>query len=138
MSQKEKIRICFIGCGRFCRNFIPLFKAHPSVEKVYVCDLIPERAKDYAEKFEVEIIDSFEEAIASDKINSVAIFTQRYTHGDLVIAALKAGKNYVTANKHLISHYYQELIGAARESGAGTARKQSFSGRSSLQESYQP
>ena len=97
MSQKEKIRICFIGCGRFCRNFIPLFKAHPSVEKVYVCDLIPERAKDYSEKFDVEIIPSFEEAIASDKINSVAIFTQRYTHGDLVIAALKAGKNVYSA-----------------------------------------
>ena len=97
MSQKEKIRICFIGCGRFARSFIPLFKAHPSVEKVYVCDLIPERAKDYSEKFDVEIIDSFEEAIASDKINSVAIFTQRYTHGDLVIAALKAGKNVYSA-----------------------------------------
>jgi len=71
MSQKEKIRICFIGCGRFCRNFIPLFKAHPSVEKVYVCDLIPERAKDYAEKFEVEIIDSFEDISEEDAQKTV-------------------------------------------------------------------
>lgn len=97
MHTKEKIKLCFIGCGQFARSFVPLFKAHPSVEKVYVCDLIPERAKDYSEKFDVEIIPSFEEAIASDKINSVAIFTQRYTHGDLVIAALKAGKNVYSA-----------------------------------------
>lgn len=36
---------------------------------------------------------------------------------EFAIASLKAGKNYVTANKHLISHYYTELTQAARESG---------------------
>jgi len=96
-GKKEKIRICFIGCGRFAKNFVPLFKAHPSVGKVYVCDLIPERAQQYAETFDVQVIGSFEEALASEKINSVAIFTQRYTHGDLAIAALKAGKNVYSA-----------------------------------------
>ena len=46
--QKEKIKIAVIGCGRFARNFVPLFKAHPSVEKVYVCDLIDERSEEYS------------------------------------------------------------------------------------------
>ena len=76
---------------------MPVFKAHPSVEKVYVCDLIRERAEEYSQKFDAEIIDSFEEAIASDKINSVAIFTQRTLHGKLVIEALKAGKHVYSA-----------------------------------------
>lgn len=92
-SKKEKIKIAIIGCGRFARFFVPLFKAHPSVEKVYVCDLIKERAEKYSEEFDVEIIESFEEALASKEINSVAIFTQRFKHGKMVIEALKAGKH---------------------------------------------
>ena len=42
--ENRKIKIAFIGCGSFARYFVPLFKAHPEVEKVWVCDLIPERA----------------------------------------------------------------------------------------------
>ena len=91
--MREKMRICIIGCGRFSPFFVPLFKAHPVVEKVYVCDIRPERAEDFSKRFDVEIINSFEEAIASDTINAVAIFTPRFTHGKLVIEALKAGKH---------------------------------------------
>jgi len=97
MVRKEKIKIAIIGCGRFSPFFVPLFKAHPSVEEVYVCDLIRERAEDFSSRFDVKIIDSFEEALASDKINSVAIFTQRFKHGKMVIQALEAGKHVYSA-----------------------------------------
>ncbi len=95
--MQEKIKIAVIGCGRFSPFFVPLFKAHPFVEKVYVCDLKRERAEDFAKKFDVEIIDSFEEALASDEINSIAIFTQRFQHGQMVIDSLKAGKHVYSA-----------------------------------------
>ena len=65
--MNEKIKIAVIGCGRFAKNFVPLFKAHPVVEKVYVCDQRRERAEDYAQRFDVEIIESFEEALSSKK-----------------------------------------------------------------------
>jgi predicted dehydrogenase len=94
----QKIRIGFVGCGSFARAFVPLFQAHPSVEYVAVTDLIPERSREYDEKFHVNrIFDSFEQMIASDEINAVAIFVQRHLHGPLVIAALKAGKNVYSA-----------------------------------------
>jgi predicted dehydrogenase len=95
--MKEKIVIAVIGCGRFAKNFVPLFKAHPEVKKVYVCDLIRERAEQYSANFGVEIIDSFEEALASKEVNSIAIFTQRTKHGPMAIAALKAGKHVYSA-----------------------------------------
>lgn len=95
--MKEKIVIAVIGCGRFAKNFVPLFKAHPEVKKVYVCDLIPERAKNYSEMFGVDIIGSFEEALASKEVNSIAIFTQRVKHGPMAIASLKAGKHVYSA-----------------------------------------
>ncbi len=95
--EREKMKVAIIGCGRFCQFFVPLFKAHPVVEEVYVCDLIRERAENYAKQYGVKIIDSFEEALSSSEINTVAIFTQRYKHGPMVIDALKAGKHVYSA-----------------------------------------
>ncbi len=37
---------------------------------------------------------------------------------EYVSAALHAGKNVVTANKHLVAHYYKELTELAAENGA--------------------
>ena len=95
--NNKKLTVAFVGCGRFAKHFVPLFKAHPEVEKVFVCDLIPERAQKYSEVFEVPIIESFEDAMKSEEINAVAIFTQRFSHGPLVIEALKNGKHVYSA-----------------------------------------
>jgi len=96
--MKEKIRIGFVGCGQFARNFVPLFQAHPACAYVAVCDKFRERAEKYKEKFGVdEIFETYEEMLASDKINSIAIFSQRNQHGQMAIAALKAGKNVYSA-----------------------------------------
>ena len=54
-SMKEKIRIGFVGCGQFARNFVPLFQAHPACEYVAVCDKFRDRAENYMEKFKVDI-----------------------------------------------------------------------------------
>ena len=96
MAQ-EKLTVCFIGCGDFARNFVPLFKAHPYVEKVYVCDLIPERAQEYRDLFDVEIIDSYETVLERKDINAIANFTQRHLHGDIVLRALSHGKHVYSA-----------------------------------------
>ncbi|NLD86746.1 MAG: Gfo/Idh/MocA family oxidoreductase [Clostridiales bacterium] len=95
--MSEKIRMGLVGCGKFARNFVSLFKAHPEVESVAVCDLIPERSAEYAAKFDVPVMESFEEMLKSDKINAIAIFIQRHLHGPLVIEALKAGKAVYSA-----------------------------------------
>ena len=93
----NKFNICMIGCGRFAKSFVPLFKAHPNVDKVYVCDQRSERANAYSEEFQVPTIATFEDALKDPTINAVAIFTERQKHGPLVIAALKAGKHVYSA-----------------------------------------
>lgn len=92
-----KLNIAFIGCGDFARNFVPLFKLHPLVGKVYVCDLITERADEYSKKYSVETVASFEEVLKRRDINAVAIFAQRHLHGPLVLQALSAGKHVYSA-----------------------------------------
>ena len=93
----DRLRIAFIGCGGFARNFVPLFKMHPLVEKVYVCDLVAEKAAEFSRVFGVESVASFEEVLKRRDIDSVAIFAQRHLHGPLVLNALSAGKNVYSA-----------------------------------------
>lgn len=93
----NKMRVAVVGCGEFSQHFIPLFKMHPVVEKVFVCDLIEERAKKYSEKFELEIIKDFETILERDDVNTVAVFTQRHTHADIVVRALEHGKAVYSA-----------------------------------------
>lgn len=93
----KPFNLCIIGCGSFSKCFVPLFKAHPYISKVYVCDKIPERVQEYQDKFDVEKIASFEEAIAREDIDAVAVFVQRHLHGDIVCRALKAGKHVYSA-----------------------------------------
>ena len=95
--NNEKMRIVIVGCGRFSKCFVRLFKAHPVVEKVYVCDVKKDRQQEYMEKFDVEGYESFEKALEDKSINAVAIFTQRFKHGQMVIDALKAGKHVYSA-----------------------------------------
>ena len=95
--NKEKMRVVVVGCGRFSKFFVPLFKAHPVVEKVYVTDLKKEREQEYCEKFGVEGYESFEKALEDKEVNAIAIFTQRFKHGQMVIDALKAGKHVYSA-----------------------------------------
>ena len=95
--MNNKLTIAVIGCGFFAKSFVSLFRLHPYVDNVFVCDIIPERAQAYHDELGVEIIESFETALADSSINTIAIFTQRHTHGDLVIRALEAGKDVYSA-----------------------------------------
>ncbi|MDD6884133.1 MAG: Gfo/Idh/MocA family oxidoreductase [Eubacteriales bacterium] len=95
--MEKKMTLAVIGCGEFAKCFVPLFKAHPMVEKVYVCDKIPEKAQKYREEFDVETIDSLETVLSRKEIDSIAVFVQRHLHGPVVKAALAAGKNVYSA-----------------------------------------
>lgn len=92
------MRIGVVGTGQFARSFISLWQLHPDVEAVYVCDVIPERAREHQEKYDLAgVFASAEEMFASDEVDSVAIMTQRWTHGPLVLQALDAGKHVYSA-----------------------------------------
>lgn len=116
--MKEKLTIAVIGCGNFARFFVELLKAHPYTEKVYVCDLIHEKALDYSKKFNVDIINTYEEVLKDKSINCIANFTQRHIHGDIVIRALKAGKHVYSAVPMAPTiEECQEIVRLVKETG---------------------
>ena len=116
--MKEKLSIAVIGCGTFAYKFINLFKNHPNTEKVFVCDLIAERANAFAKQFGIETIATFEEAIAREDVNCIAVFTSRHQHGDLTIRALKAGKHVYSAVPMASTvEECQEIVRLVKETG---------------------
>lgn len=89
--------IGIVGAGQFSRFFAKLWKAHPLVSRVLVTDVRSERAVQYQDSLGLDgIVDDFEALLASD-VDAVAIFTQRWTHGPLVVRALRAGKHVYSA-----------------------------------------
>jgi predicted dehydrogenase len=86
-----------VGAGQFAGQFTELFHKHPAVSAVHVTDLIPERATELVQLQDLAgTFGSFEDLLASD-VDAVAIFTQRWTHGPLVLKALEAGKHVYSA-----------------------------------------
>src|SRR5688572_9055562 len=89
--------IGFVGAGQFAGQFTELFHKHPGVSAVHVTDVMPERAAELVALQDLAgTYPSFEDMLASD-VDAVAIFTQRWTHGPLVLKALEAGKHVYSA-----------------------------------------
>ena len=112
------ISIGVVGAGQFAGQFTKLFKLHPQVSRVLVTDLVPERASELNELQQLDgTLPDFEAVLASD-VDAVAIFTQRWTHGALVLAALRAGKHVYSAVPMAISRdEIAAIIDAVRETG---------------------
>lgn len=108
-----------VGSGQFAGQFASLFHSHPGVSAVYATDVIPARAAQLvSENGLAGTFCSFEEMIASPTIDAIAIFTQRWTHGPLVVAALRAGKHVYSAVPMAISvDEIATIIDTVRETG---------------------
>lgn len=112
------VSIGMVGAGQFAPSFAKLFKAHPDVERVLVTDLVPERAAEVVSREHLDgTARDFDALLASD-VDAVAIFTQRWTHGPLVVKALKAGKHVYSAVPMAISvDEIAAIIDAVKETG---------------------
>lgn len=118
MTQISPFSLGIVGAGQFSGQFAKLFKAHPLVRDVYVTDVLAERAETLAARQNLAgTFPSFEDMLASD-VDAVAIFTQRWTHGPLVVQALRAGKHVYSAVPMAISEEeIAAIIEAVRETG---------------------
>ncbi|MFT4220633.1 MAG: Gfo/Idh/MocA family oxidoreductase [Microbacterium sp.] len=107
-----------VGAGQFSGHFAKLFHAHPLVTSVHVADTVAERADDLVRRESLAgVFGSFDEMLASD-VDAVAIFTQRWTHGPLVVRALQAGKHVYSAVPMAITvDEIAAIIDAVRDTG---------------------
>lgn len=105
----KKVKIGFVGCGAisgiYLENITNLFK---EIEIAGVCDLIPERAKNAAEKYNIpKIYKDMHELFADPEVDIVLNITRPYEHFEVTKSALEAGKHV----------YSEKPLGACLEEG---------------------
>src|SRR5687767_15996318 len=89
------IRVGFIGAGGNSRlHHIPKLKAQPGVELTAVANRSKESGERAAKEFGIARVETDWRAIvAAPDIDAVCIGTWPYTHAEMTIAALEAGKH---------------------------------------------
>jgi predicted dehydrogenase len=107
-----------VGAGQFAGQFAKLWRLHPGVGDILVTDLLPDRAARLATEHDLAgTVPSYEAMLESD-VDAVAVFTQRWTHGPLVVRALRAGKHVYSAVPMAVSQEeIDAIITAVRETG---------------------
>ncbi len=97
------IRIAVVGLGAFAQGFIPLFKAHPLIDEVALCDLDPSKQERAARDYELSQTYPSLDAVCESDVDAVALFTQNWLHGPQAVQALRAGKHVYSAVPPAIS-----------------------------------
>ena len=107
------MKIALLGFGTVGGGVYRLIEGRTDMEVKYVLDLreLPELGS--------KLVHEFDTIVNDPEIDTVVeAMGGLHPSFEFASAALQAGKNYVTANKHLICHYYKELTGFAAVSGA--------------------
>jgi predicted dehydrogenase len=91
------IRVGMVGLGWFGTAFVRLFRDHPLVERLALCDIQADRLKQASERFGIrECYDSLE-AICRTDLDALVIITQPWLHAPQAVQALEAGKHVWSA-----------------------------------------
>lgn len=110
--------IGFVGAGQFAGSFAKLFKAHPLISRVTATDVVAERSSRMVTDLALDGVEDDVDAMLASDVDAVAIFTQRWTHGPLVVQALRAGKHVYSAVPMAISREeIAAIVEAVRETG---------------------
>jgi predicted dehydrogenase len=90
----EPVRTAVVGLGYWGPNLVRNFVELPDSELVAICDSDPARLEKVGRRYPaVRTCEDFDEILADDEIEAVAIVTPVGTHYDLASAALMAGKH---------------------------------------------
>ena len=90
MKEQKKLKVAVVGL-RFGGEFPPIYRDHPDVSQVVICDQNQDLLRVYGDKFGFENRYSDFEQLLSADLDAVHIVTNIHTHHDLTIRALGAG-----------------------------------------------
>jgi predicted dehydrogenase len=90
-----QLRLAFLGCGKIAKAHAKRLRAHRADVEVGFASRDRDRAAAFARELEGPSHGTYEEAIASEDVDAVAILTPPDSHLSLALAALAAGKHVV-------------------------------------------
>lgn len=93
MENRKKLRIAVVGL-QFGASFPPIYREHPDVEYVGLCDINEKLLNDYGDKFGFDRRhNSIEEILKSDDYDAIHLLTPIHSHAKLSVKVLEAGKH---------------------------------------------
>lgn len=114
----KKMRFAIIGCGRIAPKHAESIVALEEAELVAVCDIVPERAQAFADKYGAKPYTSYEEMLAKEEIDVVTIATESDLHAPIGITCAKAGKHVMVEKPMAMTlASADELIRTCHEEG---------------------
>lgn len=119
VQDGKKIRVGLIGCGSVSGVYLPHLTKSPYVEMVSACDIIPEKAKLAAAKYNIpHYYPSIEKMLTGAPFDLLVNTTDMQEHGRLNKIALLAGK-HVWSEKPMANTYREgkELLELAKSKG---------------------
>ena len=128
MSVTPPVRIAVVGLGYWGPNLVRNLYDLPGAEVAWVCDLRPSTLESIARRYPaVSTTTSFEDVLADETVEAIAIATPVSTHHPLALRALRAGK-HVFVEKPLAASSAQgkELIEVAGDRGLVLAPGHTF------------
>lgn len=118
MSGENKIRFAIIGCGRIAPKHAESIAALSEADLVAVCDILPEQAQAFADKYGAEPYTDYKEMLKRTDIDVVTIATPSGIHAEIGIAAAEAGKHILVEKPMAMTLKTADaLINACRKAG---------------------
>ena len=124
------ISIGLVGLGQFGRVFADLYKSHPLVDRVGLCDVEPDRVREFAgredwqDKFDPRDAYDSLDAICKSDLDALVIITQPWLHAPQCLQALESGKHVYSAvpviqlpDSHEILDWCDKLVNAVMRTG---------------------
>ncbi len=91
--MNKKINVALVGLG-FGGAFAAIYKAHPNVGELTLCDSNPDRLKQTCDYIGgARMANSLDEILADPSIDAVHLVTPIPLHADMSVAVLEAGKH---------------------------------------------
>ena len=115
-KSASRVRIGVIGCGSVSTQYLPHLSKAEHVELVSTCDIIPERARTAASKYNIRShYPSIDDMLKGTPFDLMVNLTDMQEHGRLNKLALQAGK-HVWSEKPMANSYSEgkELLDLAK------------------------
>ena len=89
----NEVRVAVLGCGKQAPKHIKGLRSAPGVQ-IVLADIRPEFARNLAEQENLPWVSSLDEVFADPGIHAVDICTPTPSHPELILAAIRNGKDY--------------------------------------------
>jgi predicted dehydrogenase len=116
--QLSGLTVAIVGLN-FGEWWVPMYQAHPAVDRVVLCDPVPSVLERVAQSAGIEDISpTLEDVLADPTIDAVHLLTPLHMHADQTFAVMEAGKHCAVAvTPSLVFDDLQRIVDLQRRTG---------------------